>query len=428
MDGDGQRHYEAWRVAALAGLALLTLLPVTLPVPVLRQLVAERFGVSEFWASAFMSVNMVGAVVAAPLAGAAADRFGNRPRWIAVALLVDALCFLGLTLEITFPVFMGIRFVEGCAHIFALSLLLGLAATARPLEQRGVSMGATGAGLLLGVAIGAPLGGLLGAEDPIRPLYTGAVVVVVAAGLSLLLLRETGGPSAERPGFGRIVKMLTDKPLLLVPLGFAFADRFTVGFFTSTFSLFLGRVHQLEPARIGILIAFFMIPFALLSFPFGWVSQRSSRAILLCGGSAVYGVLVCSIGFWPGDALLVPMLATGMAAAVMFVPSMLMTTELTPEAVRTTSMGAFNAAGSLGFIVGPLTGGIVSQTVAGVSDWHTGYQAAFLLAGGAEIALALVAFPALWRFERSRGVAPGGGSSGGLPVLSAADRPKPPEM
>ncbi len=394
-------HYESWRVAALSGLALLMLVPVTLPVPVLRELVTERFGVSAFWASSFMSVNMLGAFLAAPLAGAAADRFGQRPRWIAGALAVDALCFLGLTLDLPFAAFMAIRFFEGCAHIFALSLLMGLAATAFPADRRSIPMGAVGAGLLLGVAIGAPIGGILGADDPVRPLYIGALVVAVAAVLAVVLLRETGEGSEARPGFVEIRRMLTENRLLWVPLLFAFADRFTVGFFTSTFSLFLREVHLLEPARIGILISIFMVPFALLSFPLGWISQRSSRALLLCGGSLLYGGLVASIGFWPGDALLVPMLATGTAAAVMFVPSMLMTTEMTPEAVRTTSMGAFNAAGSLGFIAGPLTGGLVSQVVAGqTGDWLTGYQAAFLVAGAAEIALALVAFPVLWKFER----------------------------
>ena len=56
------------RVALLGLLAFLILIPVTLPVPVLRGLVQERFGVSELLTSLFMSVNMVGAVIAAPLA------------------------------------------------------------------------------------------------------------------------------------------------------------------------------------------------------------------------------------------------------------------------------------------------------------------------------------------------------------------------
>jgi MFS family permease len=136
--------YPAWRVAVLGLMALLMLLPVTLPVPVLRELVADRFGVSELLTSLFMSINMVGAVLAAPLAGALADRFGRRPLWIGAALALDALCFLGLTRDVSFALFLAIRFVEGAAHIFALSLLLGLASGARPPAQRGLVMGATG--------------------------------------------------------------------------------------------------------------------------------------------------------------------------------------------------------------------------------------------------------------------------------------------
>ncbi len=393
--------YSIPRVFGLGALATLILLPVTLPVPVLRELVQERFGVSEFLTSAFMSVNMVGAFLAAPLAGAVADRIGRRPPLIAGALVVDALCFLGLTLDVPFAVFMAIRFLEGCAHIVALSLLLGLAANARGDEGRGLAMGITGSGLLLGVALGAPLGGMLGRDDPVFPLYTGAAVVLGAAVVALLLLRETGTQAHGRPGLSEIWGLLVRHKLLIAPLLFAFADRFTVGFFTSTFSLFLRSVHELPPPQIGILIATFMLPFALLSFPFGALSQRTSRVALLCGGSLVYGLFVASVGFWPTDRLWLLMLLNGSAAAVMFVPSMLMTTELTPDEVRTTSMGAFNAAGSLGFIVGPMTGGLISDVVGAQAGALVGYQAAFATAGLAEILLAVIAFPILIRWERA---------------------------
>ena len=71
--------YAGARLAVLGVLAVMILLPVTLPVTVLRGLVQERFGVSEFLTSLFMSINMLGAVIAAPLAGALADRVGRAP-------------------------------------------------------------------------------------------------------------------------------------------------------------------------------------------------------------------------------------------------------------------------------------------------------------------------------------------------------------
>ncbi len=392
-------RYEAWRLAALALLAVLILIPVTLPVPVLRTLVQDRFDVSELATSLFMSINMIGAAVAAPLAGLLADRHLRRPLFIAAALVLDALCFFALTLDVSFPLFMSIRFVEGCAHIVALSLLLGLAHGARPEPERGLAMGLAGGGLLLGVAIGAPIGGVLGEDDPLVPLRLGAVLLLGTAVLAIAVLRETHVAGRERAGLGDMIDMVRDRPLVAAPLAFAFADRFTVGFFTSTFSLYLTRIHGFDPAGVGGLIAAFMLPFALLSVPLGLLSRRISLALLLCGGSALYGLAVGSLTFWSPGALPFFMFVNGTLAAVMFVPSMLMTTELTPERLRTTSLGAFNAAGSLGFIVGPIVGGLVSESVASSFGWPAGYRAAFLVAGAAEIVLAAATFGALRRFE-----------------------------
>ena len=75
---------------ALGLIALWMMAPVTLPVPVLRDLVQERFQVSELLTSLFMSINMLGALVTAPLAGAVADRLGHRKAILVFALVADA--------------------------------------------------------------------------------------------------------------------------------------------------------------------------------------------------------------------------------------------------------------------------------------------------------------------------------------------------
>jgi len=396
----------AWlgRALPLAGLTLLTLMPVTLPVPVLRELVQERFGVSQLLTSLFMSINMIGAALAAPLAGALADRFGRVRQLVVAALLADALCFWALTTPVSFPVFMGLRFLEGSAHIFALSLLLSIASQSIDDARRGRVMGMVGGGIMLGVALGAPLGGVLGRANPLLPLQVGALLALAAAlGAALLLRRsEPVAPGEGRPGAGAIAAALRASPALGLPLLFAFVDRFTVGFFTSTFSLYLRSIHELPQPRIGLLIAVFMLPFALLSYPFGRLSERWSRVWMLCGGSVIYGLGTASLGWWPAEALVGLMLGLGICAAVMFVPSMLMTIELAPNRIRSTAMGAFNAAGSLGFILGPVTGGWVSQSVASHSGWLAGYRAAFAVAGSSVIVCVLLALPALLRLMREK--------------------------
>ncbi|MCH2172402.1 MFS transporter [Myxococcota bacterium] len=392
--------YETWRVGALGLLAFATLIPVTLPVAVLRELVQERFAVSETLTSLFMSINMVGAAIAAPLVGALSDRIGRRRQIIIGALLLDAVCLFGLTLPVSFGGFMAIRFLEGCAHITALSILLAVASRSRGPEKRGRTMGLMGGGITLGVAMGAPLGGIVGAQDPLVPLYLGCALVTLAAALAAGILREPDSGEEEPPKLG-FREMLRHNRALIAPLTFAFADRFTVGFFTTTFSLYLTRIHHLEPPQIGGLIAAFMLPFALLSYPFGRLSERFSRVAMLCGGSFLYGIGTASLAWWPPDALVGLMLALGVVSAVMFVPSLVLATELASPEIRATAMGAFNAAGSMGFIVGPAVGGFVSETVARQSGWHAGYEAAFVVAGLSEIACVLVALPFLLALVRA---------------------------
>lgn len=387
-------------LAALALLALGIMAPVTMPVPVLRELVHDRFGVSELETSLFMAINMLGALFTAPLAGALADRLGRRRGLLVAGLLADSLCFFALTLEMPFGAFLALRFLEGCAHITALSMLLTLAAHALPAERRGRAMGLVGGSMMLGVALGAPLGGVLGRSGATLPLQVGAGLLLAAAGLAAVAARETGG-RAERPGFGEIARALLRHRGILVPLSFAFADRFTVGFFTATFSLYVKRIHDLSPAQIGLAIAVFMLPFGLLSYPFGRLAERRSQVALLCGGSLLYGLGTASVGFVAPPALQVLMAGIGVTAAVMFVPSLLMTTQIAPASIRTTALGAFNAAGSLGFILGPVAGGAISQLVAERADWLAGYRAAFVTAGASEALCVALALPVLLRMRRT---------------------------
>jgi MFS family permease len=385
----------------LAILALWMMAPVTMPVPVLRELVRDRFDVSELLTSLFMSINMLGALLTAPVAGALADRLGRRGTLLAIGLAADGICLLLLTASIPFGVFLCIRFLEGCAHILALSVLLSLASQARPAEQRGRAMGLVGGGMMLGVALGAPLGGWLGRSDALLPLQAGGGMLLVGAIVAALVARDSGGHE-QRPTLRDIVAALRAHPSILAPLAFAFADRFTVGFFTTTFPLYLRRIHDLAPSQIGLLIAVFMLPFALGSYPFGRLAERRSIVGLLCGGSLLYGIGTASVGFTPPEALFLLMLGIGLTAAVMFVPSMLMTVQLAPDAIRSTALGAFNAAGSLGFVLGPIVGGAVSQLVAAQAGWIAGYRAAFVTAGVSEALCVAVTLPILLRLRRER--------------------------
>jgi MFS family permease len=87
------------------------------------------------------------------------------------------------------------------------------------------------------------------------------------------------------------------------------------------------------------------------------------------------------------------MVVVGVLGALMSPATMALVTDIAGEDERGVSMGGFNVAGSLGFLMGIVGGGWVAEQY----DFTT----AFVLAGGAELLLAALALPALLRLDEA---------------------------
>ena len=102
------------------------MLPVTGMVPVLPDFTAQRFpGLGQFASHLFMSVNMIGALVGAPVAGLLSDRLGRRKALAVGALAVNGLTLLGIAWAYSsaesYGLLLGLRLLEGFAHMSSLS-------------------------------------------------------------------------------------------------------------------------------------------------------------------------------------------------------------------------------------------------------------------------------------------------------------------
>lgn len=381
-------------VLRLALIIYLLMLPVTGMVPVLHGLTEGRYPhTGDLDRHLFMSINMIGALIAAPLAGLASDRLGRRVPLITAALLINGFTLLAIAGEWSYTAILILRFIEGCAHMTALSLLMTLGADLGRSRGIGATMGAVGAAVSLGVASGAPLGGWLGAEEAVRVPWLGGWAMLALAVLTPQLLRDL--PSAgERPSAAQLLRSLAANRRLGIPYLFAFVDRLTVGFIVSTLSLYLGAELGFDAPRIGLAMAAFLIPFALLTYPAGHLSQRVDRLALMIAGSLLYGVFLIALGH-AGAAAVTPLMACGgVVAALMYAPSLVLTAELAGPGQRASTLAGFNLAGSLGFALGPLLGGFLvgSLRAAGMEP----YLPVFIIVGGLEIVIALAMLP-LWR-------------------------------
>ncbi|MCH8969289.1 MAG: MFS transporter [Planctomycetes bacterium] len=394
------RAASGWRaVIPLGACIFLTMLPVTMMVPVLKQVVADRFGVSTFWTHSFMSINMVGAIVAAPLGGILADRLGRRKWILAAALLCDGILLWALGNAKTFPLFMALRLCEGMSHILALTTLMAIASDWAPSGRRGRMMGVIGASMMFGTTVGSPLGGTIGRAAPLLVFPIGALIALAAGLLVVLFVREA---DACRNGitFRDIRRLVRTHRALAVPYAYAFIDRLCVGVIISTFVLYLSDSLLLAPHQIGMMMACFMLPFAALTYPAGRLIDRFGRVWPIAFGSMAFGVVFATYGLWSPDLLVVAMVISGVLSAAMFAPNLALCADLSPREFSATAFAGFNVAGSLGFLCGPLLGGTLCTVLLSASGDASGYKITLGLAGATEVLCALITLPMLLRLRR----------------------------
>lgn len=377
------------QAAFIAACLFFMMLPVTSMVPVLQEITAGRFpDITTFEKHLFMSINMIGAFLFAPLAGIFSDRLRRRKIFISTAFVVNAATLVGMSLDVPFWLFFALRFLEGCAHITSLSLLMTMGIELSNRGESGKVMGLIGASISLGVAFGAPLGGTVGQENPLHVFYLGAVILVCLSFFSRFL-QESAPEGKTEYALSALVKSIGGKSKLFIPYVFTFIDRLSVGFIISTLTLYLRTVLQAKPAEIGLLMSLFLIPFSFLIYPVARLSKKRNLLMPMIVGSIVYGVLLALLSFVELDTLTWLMLCAGVASAVMYAPSLVMVARLAGNENKGTAMAGFNCAGSLGFLLGPLISGSLLQWFEGLGSSFTPYQLVFISIGGLEILCAI---------------------------------------
>lgn len=379
---------------ALAGVVFAVLFAQVLLYPGVPQLVASLGGSGPLDAGiSFLAAEFAGFVLFAGVWGALSDAAGKRRPFIAAGAVGGAAGYalLAALPGAPFWVVLVIRFVQGSLTIGAFSLAI---ATLMDMGGgNGRNMGAAGIAIGLGTGLGAPVGGQLYRLGPRVPLVV-AAALLLATGLAVTRLRERGGLAGESHALTALLTV-RDRPALAVPFAFGFADRFTAGFFALVGVVFFQTRFGLDAAGTGLLLGAFFLPFALLQYPLGVLSDRVGRVGPIAVGSFAYGVVILAVAVTPTPLLAaIAMAVVGLFGALMAPATLALVNDLAAADGRGTASGGFNVVGSLGFLAGVVGGG----TLAG----RVGFEAAFLVAGGAEILLAVALLPALLRLDVER--------------------------
>ena len=380
------RNSERARLSAVVFAVLFTQLLVY---PGVDRLAAALGGGSTVDAgTAFLASQLLAFVLFSAVWGALSDRFGRRLPFIVIGALGGTVAYLALAALVLagvgdFRTALALRFVEGAFTIGAFSLSITMRMDLD--GGHGRNMGAAGLAIGLGAALGAPVGGGLYTFGPLAPILVAAALLSTVAAVTWTLPDRTPDRSSS---LGDALASIRRTPELAVPFAFGFADRFAAGFFGLIGTFYFRDTFDLEPSGIGLLLACFFVPFALLQYPFGAFSDRIGRVVPIVAGSAGFGTAILSVGLAPtvGTAAL-GMAVVGVLGALVAPATMALVTDLVDPTERGAAMGGFNIFGSLGFLGGILVGGWLAT--------RYDYFAAFVVAGGFEIAIAVVTLPVL---------------------------------
>ncbi len=184
----------------LASLGFSTIFPF-LPQYV-TELGATGGGSTVFWVAAVYSVQGVAMMIASPIWGAVADRYGRKPM-VVRALLGGAVIVVLMGFARSAEELVLLRLVQGLIT-GVVSAASSMVAAVVPRERLGYAMGLMQTGQWAGISVGPILGGVLEYLVGIRMSFTVTGVLLSIGGLlTVFLVREEFTPPKEpRPFIG----------------------------------------------------------------------------------------------------------------------------------------------------------------------------------------------------------------------------------
>jgi MFS family permease len=330
-------------------------------------IVGLRVGLSLPFIGVILAANRAVRVVASPLIGMIADRFGSRRTLLvglAIQIVVIALYLLGMVTGHPGACFLAGRMLHGigsaCVFVSAQALALHAAGPA----SGGSTAGVVRAAIVIGTPIGLAVGGLL--ADLIGENWTfvvaGAAIVLALAGATLTV-PDLGVRVRKRPPLSETLGAMRDRRMLAIG-SLNFVIGFTAGgMLLSTLTL-LVREHAVVlfgrdvQGTAGLLMGWTMIIDAALTPLAGRIGdQRRAHARV---GAAAMLLLVAglvTIGVAPGTAALIAGLAlVGLGTSGLGPSLLVLLGELVPIDRRGTGVGLMQLCTDIGGTLGPLVG------------------------------------------------------------------------
>ena len=350
------------------------------------EFILDRFvGITEVEYSLFDSILYLSYFIFGLATGALSDRWSRRRDFVLVGTIGSIIFYWLMPTALSYPLLLLYRFLQGAFTVMTWQTLMTMVLDFSGSTNRGKNMGIFGAFLGLAMGLGPAVGGIIASYGVFVPYYTASMLNVVVFVIAFFTVKDSK-VAKKKPTLKHSLSVVKRHPKLVVPGLFNFVDRLHIGFILTALPFVLSTVLGLSESLRGLTLAIFAMPFIVLQYPMGKLSDRIGRFKLLIIGSIGFGLVLISIGFigFQGfSSLLVMLVILGFFAGMTSAPSMALVGDTTGPEDSAMAMGFFNFVGNLGITIGPITFGFLAL----VSD----FVVAFIVAGLLElITLAII--------------------------------------
>lgn len=357
--------------------------------PFLTLYLSQRLNLSLTIVGAVLSLWSASALVGQIAGGSLADRFGRKPL-MAISLGLNAIGILAFGLADSLAVAAIIVVFNGTTGALFQPARDAMIADLVASEKRASAYALLRVVHNVGVAIGPALGGFLAARSYLIVFGANALGTFLFFLLTLALISETkpivasAAKTAAPAGSFRVV--LRDVRFLAFCFGVMFVIISASQMFT-TLPVYMKKQFNLGESYYGWVMTTNATMVVLLQYAITRAGSRLARLPFSAIGAVFYGLGTASVALGNAFPHFVLAMVIATIGEMIVVPTATAATaDLAPADMRGRYMGMLGLTWALGYGIGPIFGGIVTDQIAPRALWIPAGSAAFL---GAAIFLLL---------------------------------------
>jgi MFS family permease len=343
-----------------------TMLGVGIVAP-LMAIYAESFGATGFMLGVVFSAFSIARTLFSTPAGKLGDSIGKKPLLL-TGLAMYSLLSIAYAYAPSLEALIAVRMLHGLSSALVAPVALAYVGDIAPRGEEGRYMGTFLISFFMGFGLGPLIGGVLEDTLGIRAAFTAMGLLSLFA-LFMTMVSVPNARGAIKKD-GGVRKALKSK---VVVGGVIFRMSNSIGIGAVMVFLPLYIVHSgLNESQAGILLSANILVSALFQRKFGAVADRSDPFILVLAGSLMYGLGIAFIPFFKDflELLLLSFLM-GMGSALSVSAAMAVIAREGRKYGMGSVMGVFDSAMGIGFILGPITLGIVFDAMGTLSGFVT---------------------------------------------------------